>query len=290
MQILTLMRVKQWVKNTFMFIPIFFAGELFDAGKLWPLAVSFICFSLVASSIYIINDIRDVRLDRLHPEKQKRPIASGAVKVSTGYILSAVLAIVGLTMSYYINQDFVKVLTLYFLLNVAYSWGLKNIAILDILIVASGFVLRIISGGLVANVEVSHWLILMVYLLALFIALAKRRDDIVEFNLSGKVLRTSTQNYNLDYIHSILTMLSAIMVVSYLMYTLSPEVIGRFHSKYLYLTSVFVIAGTMRYIQITMVENKSGSPTNIFYSDRFLHFTLAGWVISFFLIIYIFQG
>jgi len=273
-----------------MFIPVFFAGELFEVSKLQPLVISFFCFSLVASSIYIINDIRDVRLDRLHPEKRKRPIASGAVKVSTGYVLFVILAIIGLSMAFYINQDFATVLTLYFLLNLGYSWGLKNIAILDLLIVASGFVLRIISGGFVADVSVSHWLILLVYLLALFIALAKRRDDIVEFNLSGKVLRTSTQNYNLDFIHSILTMLSAIMVVSYLMYTLSPEVIDRFHSKYLYLTSVFVIAGVMRYIQITMVENKSGSPTNIFYTDRFLHVTLAGWVVSYFLIIYIFSS
>ncbi len=282
------MRVKQWVKNTLMFIPIFFAGEIFDVNRLVSLSLSFLAFSMVASSIYIFNDIRDVRLDRLHPEKSKRPIASGAIRESTGYFLATGLSIAGLVSSYYINQDFVVVLACYFVLNIGYSWGLKNIAILDLLIVSSGFVLRIISGGFVANVEVSHWLILMVYLLALFIVLAKRRDDIIEFNLSGKIVRTSSQNYNLDFIHSILTMLSAILVVSYLMYTLSQDVIDRFNSKYLYLTSVFVIAGVMRYIQITMVENKSGSPTNIFYTDRFLHFTLVGWLLSFFTIIYIF--
>lgn len=273
-----------------MFIPIFFAGELFDVNKLMPLALSFLAFSVVASAIYTFNDIRDVRLDRLHPEKCKRPIASGAVKESTGYILAIGLAMLGLGMAYFINQNFLIVLASYFVLNIGYSWGLKNIAILDLLIVASGFVLRIISGGFVADVSVSQWLILMVYLLALFIVLAKRREDILEFNQSGKVVRTSSQNYNLDFIHSVLTMLSAVLVVSYVMYTLSPDVMERFNSEYLYLTSVFVIAGVMRYIQITVVENKSGSPTKIFYSDRFLHVTLTGWVISFFLIIYIFQN
>lgn len=287
MQILILMRIKQWVKNTFIFIPVFFAGELFDIDKIIPLSISFIAFSLVASAIYIVNDIRDVEKDRLHPEKCKRPIASGKIKETTGYVLATVLALVGLIIAYFTNQSFLAVLASYFVLNMGYSWGLKNIAILDLLIVASGFVLRIISGGCVADVPVSQWLILMVYLLALFLVLAKRREDIMEFETSGKIVRTSALNYNLDFIHSILTMLSAVILVSYLMYTLSEDVIQRFNSKYLYLTTVFVIAGVMRYIQITMVENKSGSPTNIFYTDRFLHLTMLGWVISFFAIIYI---
>ncbi len=246
----------------------------------------FVAYSLVASAIYILNDVRDVESDRKHPEKKFRPIAAGKVDVKVAWVVMFVCAIVGFGLSWFLNPLFTYILSAYFVLNIAYSLGLKRVAILDLLIVATGFVLRVIAGGIVADVFISHWLIIMIFLLSLFIVLAKRRDDILEYNKSGVSLRSSVQKYNLDFIHSILTMLSGIIIVSYLMYTISPEVSLKFGTEHLYFTTIFVIAGVMRYIQITLVENRSGSPTRILYNDKFIHVTLAGWVASFLLIIY----
>ena len=285
--ILKLIRVKQWVKNGFLFIPIFFAGQIFNVEKLIMVLAGFAIYSMCASAVYVLNDIRDVEADRVHPEKRKRPLASGAVSITTGYILYVVLLIGSLALSYIININFFFIVVTYMVLNVAYSMGLKRISILDLMIVSIGFVLRVIAGGVVADVPISHWLIIMTFLLSLFIVLAKRRDDLVEFAQSGKVLRESSQKYNLDFIHSILTMLSAILVTAYIIYTLSDGIREQFSTDHLYITSIFVIAGIMRYIQITLVENRSGFPTSILYKDRFIHVTLLGWILSFYLIIYV---
>ena len=288
--IIHLIRVRQWVKNTFLFIPIFFAGEIFNTEKFWAVFYGFLIYSISASAVYILNDIRDIDADRIHPEKSKRPLPSGAVSIVTAYILFLFLLTAGLVLSYLLNPYFFYILLTYILFNIAYSLGLKKISILDLMIVAAGFVLRVIAGGVVAEVEVSHWLILMIFLLSLFIVLAKRRDDLVEAKNSGKVLRDSCKHYNLDFVHSILTMLSAVLLTAYIMYTLSDAIQTQFQTDHLYLTSVFVIAGVMRYIQITMVENRSGYPTRILYTDKFIHYTLAGWTICFFLIIYILKS
>ena len=284
-----LLRAHQWVKNLFLFIPVFFAGKFFNWPVVQDVILGFVCFSLAASFIYILNDVRDIEQDRLHPEKKFRPIPAGKVSVPVALTLGIAMLIGSLLLAWYLDSVFTYVLLSYVVLNLAYSLGLKKIAILDLIIVATGFVLRVLAGGFVAHVPVSHWLVIMIYLLALFLVLAKRRDDILEYQQSGVILRKNIQNYNLDFIHSVLTMLSAIIIVSYVMYTISDDVSDQFDTNYLYLTSVFVIAGMMRYIQITMVENKSGSPVRVLYSDRFIHITLIGWIISFFLIIYAFK-
>jgi len=284
-----LLRAHQWVKNLFLFIPLFFAGEFFNVELLERVGLGFICFSLAASFIYILNDVRDIEQDRLHPEKKFRPIPAGKVSVPVAISLGVVLLVTSLIISWLLDPVFTYVLLAYVILNFSYSLGLKKIAILDLIIVSTGFVLRVLAGGFVANVPVSQWLVIMIYLLALFLVLAKRRDDILEYEQSGLILRKNILNYNLDFVHSVLTMISAIIIVSYIMYTISDDVAAQFDTQYLYLTSVFVIAGIMRYIQITMVENKSGSPTRVLYADRFIHITLIGWIISFFLIIYAFK-
>ena len=284
-----LLRAHQWVKNLFLFIPVFFAGEFFNVEILEKVGLGFICFSMAASFIYILNDVRDIEQDRLHPEKKFRPIPAGKVKVPVALVLGITLLISALVIGWFLNETFAYVLLSYVIINLSYSLGLKKIAILDLIIVATGFVLRVLAGGFVADVPVSQWLVIMIYLLALFLVLAKRRDDILEYESSGVLLRKNILNYNLEFVHSVLTMLSAIIIVSYIMYTISDDVSDKFDTRYLYLTSVFVIAGIMRYIQITMVENKSGSPTRVLYNDRFIHITLVGWIVSFFLIIYAFK-
>ncbi len=286
--ILKLIRVKQWVKNLFLFIPSFFAGHIFYYQELFQVLLGTIAFSFVASGVYVINDYRDRDVDRLHPVKKFRPLASGDVKLPLAWFLIVSLIAGGLFMALKIDTNFFYLLSAYLLLNLGYSLGLKHIPILDLFIVALGFQIRIFSGGVIANVPITHWLSLMIFLLALFLILAKRRDDILlnAKNKNGPVIRKSTKKYNLVYINSCITLLSAVMIVAYIMYTVSPEVTERFHSDYLFVTTAFVIAGMMRYLQIVFVEKKSGSPTNIFIKDKFILSTIAGWILAFYLIIY----
>ena len=286
--IIKLIRVKQWVKNLFLFIPSFFAGHLFKTQELFLVFIGALAFSFVASGVYVINDYRDREVDRLHPKKKLRPLASGEVKPATAWLLMVALIGTGLFISATLNTVFFFLLSGYLILNLGYSFGLKHIPILDLFIVALGFLIRVYSGGVIAGLEITHWLSLMILLLALFLILAKRRDDILinGKNKNGPVIRKSTQHYNLTYINSCVTLISAVMVVAYIMYTVSPEVTQRFQSEYVFITTIFVIAGIMRYLQIVFVEKNSGSPTNIFIKDKFILSTIAGWIITFYIIIY----
>jgi 4-hydroxybenzoate polyprenyltransferase len=283
-----LIRVKHWVKNLFLFIPSFFAGHLFKSQELLMVLIGAFAFSLVASGVYILNDYKDREVDRIHPRKKLRPLASGEVKTSTALVLMVLLIGSGLVIAASLQIVFFYLLSAYLILNLGYSFGLKHIPILDLFIVALGFLIRIYSGGVIADLPITHWLSLMVLLLALFLILAKRRDDLLISgkNKNGHVIRKSTQKYNLVYINSCVTLLSAVMVVAYIMYTVSPEVTQRFKSDYLFMTTIFVIAGIMRYLQIVFVERNSGSPTNIFIRDKFILATIAGWILSFYFIIY----
>ncbi|MBN8650843.1 MAG: decaprenyl-phosphate phosphoribosyltransferase [Cytophagales bacterium] len=284
--IIKLIRPKHWIKNLFLLIPVFFAGSLFQIERIEILGLGMIAFCLIASAVYIINDLKDIEVDRIHPLKRDRPLASGAVSKSKATLLLFTFILFGLSLSYWLNPIFFYLVCVYLALNVAYSFGLKNISIVDLFIVSLGFLIRIYSGGILAGVEVSHWLAIMILLLSLFLVLAKRRDDIVLQAKSQAVIRKTSSSYNLEFINACLTIFAAVIVVSYIMYTVSPEVVDRFNSPYLFATTPFVIAGIMRYLQITIVEMNSGSPTSILVKDKFILTTIILWIISFYLIIY----
>jgi decaprenyl-phosphate phosphoribosyltransferase len=284
-----LIRIKEWAKNLFLFMPMFFAGQLFETAKLPSLIMGFFAFSFVASCIYILNDYRDIEDDRKHPEKSKRPLAAGTVKKSTAVLVFILLLIAGFGLSWIANPrlKFSFVLGIYFLINVAYSLGLKSIPILDLFIVAVGFVLRIKAGSVITVIGVSEWLNIMVFLLALFMAVAKRRDDILLKISSGMDMRKSVKGYNLDFISTAISLICAVIIMAYFMYTMSPEVEARLGTYRLYYTCIFVIAGVLRYLQIIYVQGKSGSPTKILYKDRFIQITIVLWVASFYAILYL---
>lgn len=284
--LIKLLRPSHWIKNAFVFLPVFFAGQLFTNDKFFHALAGFIIFSMAASAVYALNDIFDVEEDRQHLEKRHRPIASGKISIKTAIFISVSLFIVALGAAFYVHFIFFICILIYIILNIAYSFGLKNIAILDLFIVAFGFILRVIGGGELSAVPVSHWLLIMVLLLSLFLVLAKRRDDLICVENGSKSIRRSSSAYNLDFVNACLTMLSAVMIVSYIMYTVSEEVEARYDSEYLFLTCIFVIAGLMRYLQITMVEKKSGSPIKILYKDYFILAVLAAWILSFYLLLY----
>ena len=283
---LKLIRIKHWVKNLFLFIPLFFSGDFLQLEYFPSLLAGFLAFGLVASCVYILNDYRDIEADRKHPVKSKRPLASGAVAKNNALVIFGLFLIMGFGLAYYSSPKYTIILVIYFLLNIGYSFGLKNISILDIFIVAAGFVLRVKGGGVISDTYVSHWMVLMVFLLALFIAIAKRRDDLVIKQALGLDMRKASKKYNIDFLNLSLTMVSGIMIVSYIMYTISPEVVNRIDNHRLYYTSIFVIAGILRYLQIAIVENNTGSPTELLFRDRFIQVVLLLWLINFFFIIY----
>ena len=282
--IFKLLRVHQYIKNLFIFMPLLFSFSFSNAENNISTLVAFILFSILASSIYIFNDLMDINEDRAHPKKKYRPLASGAVSLKTAKMLIALLSISSLTVSFIFSFELFLVLFAYFILNIAYSLKLKHISILDIFIIATGFVLRLFAGSAVTGVELSMWIILMTFLLAIFLALAKRRDDVL-LSQQGQETRKNIDGYNLEFVNAAMVLMAGVVIVSYIQYTISPEVIGRLGSHYLYLTSFFVILGVLRYMQITFVEQNSGSPTKIVIKDMFMKLTIAFWLISFIVIV-----
>lgn len=295
--IIRLVRPKQWLKNVFVLIPVFFGGRLSDVHDLLATAFAFVAFSFAASSIYCFNDIIDADADRRHPVKCSRPVARGAVTMRQAYMLMAQMILLALCvvlcgryLSVFTPSQALRVggfIAGYWLLNLAYCAWLKKYAIVDVSVIAFGFVLRVLAGGFATDIIPSRWLVLMTFLLTLFLSLAKRRDDVLRMNATGEAPRTNTIRYNLTFINQAITITASITTVCYIMYTVSPEVIARFQTEYLYLTTCFVILGLLRYIQITVVDEQSGDPTKIMLRDRFMQAVVVLWAISFAIIIYL---
>ena len=286
---LLLIRPQQWLKNGFVLIPMFFGGRLLNVDDAIASVVTFFAFSFAASAIYCFNDIVDVDADRRHPVKCHRPIASGAVSVPTAYALMAVLVLLSALLLFFLPQragETAGIVAFYFLLNMAYCIWLKRHAIIDVCTVATGFVLRILAGGMACDVAVSNWLVLMTFLLALFLSFAKRRDDVLRMNETGEPPRRNTIRYNITFVNQAITITGTVTLVCYIMYTVSPEVVSRFHAPYLYLTSIFVLVGLLRYMQLTVVDEVSGDPTKILLRDRFTQAIVVAWIMAFLLIIY----
>lgn len=291
--IILLVRPEQWLKNLFVFAPIFFDKRIMDWAYVRLSLLAFAAFCFLASSIYCFNDIHDVKADRLHPVKCKRPIASGNISVAAGWCVMALCVMLSaccVFAEYLLHGSFSNlwvVLCCYFVLNLAYTLKLKHIVIVDVLIVAVGFVLRVEAGGASAGVYVSHWLVLMVFLITLFMALAKRRDDVLISDTTGVTMRKNISEYNYDFIDHVMILCTSVTMVCYIMYTFSEEVILRLGSHYLYLTALFVLAGIMRYQQLTLVRSKSGDPTKMILKDAFIQCCIVGWLITFFCILYL---
>ena len=282
---LQLMRIQQWMKNLFIFTPVIFAFQLFDLPSLFSALVAFISFSLAASSLYIYNDIHDIQMDKLHPRKRSRPIASGKIDIKQAYRISVVLAVSGLALAAFLGAGCMAVILVYLVINIAYTLKLKHIALIDIFCIATGFVLRVLMGGYATSIALSQWIIVITFLLAVFLALSKRRDDMLIFINGGKV-RKSIEGYNIKMIDYAMAISAAMVLAAYLMYCISPEVTSRIGSSYVYITFPFVLLGLMRYLQITFVLEDSGCPTEILLKDRFIQSTLVGWLGTFLLLIY----
>ena len=287
-----LTRPQQWLKNVFVMIPMFFGGSLLDTSDIKSSLTTFFAFSFIASSIYCFNDIIDVEADRRHPVKSKRPIASGAISMVQARLLMLFMLVCSLatlllldTMTHTLTVG--AVLVIYYVMNLLYCSKLKQYAIVDVCIIAFGFVLRVLAGSYATDIVPSKWLVLMTFLLTLFLSFSKRRDDVLRMNETGEAPRKNTTRYNLTFINQAITITASVTLVCYIMYTVSPEVVSRFHSDLLYLTSVFVLLGLLRYIQLTVVDQKSGDPTKMMLKDRFTQCVVLMWAMAFLVLIYI---
>lgn len=288
--LIRLIRPHQWVKNLVVLLPVFFGGALLHIESVYAGLVTALCFSFAASSIYCLNDIVDVDDDRRHPVKCHRPMASGAISITQGYTLMFLMFFLSMLSTFLLRQsqlETASVILFYWLLNIAYCLKLKQYAIIDVCVVSFGFVLRILAGGYATSIHLSKWIVLMTFLLMLFLSFAKRRDDVVRMNETGHAPRQNTIRYNLTFINQAITITSSVTLVCYIMYTVSPETIQNFHTDYLYLTSVFVLVGLLRYIQIAVVDKRSGDPTKVMLHDRFMQFVVLAFGLAFLFIIYV---
>ncbi|PQA94218.1 4-hydroxybenzoate polyprenyltransferase [Chryseobacterium piscicola] len=290
-QYLKLLRVEQWVKNLFVFVPLFFAGKFTHTDLLLKSIVAFVVFSLAASVVYILNDYNDIEADRKHPEKRRRPLASGAISKKRALVILGVLVLVNVVFTLgsqmYFHESiwkFVAIIMTYFVMNLAYTFKLKHVPIIDIFIIATGFVLRVQAGGSITGIDISQWAVLLTFVLALVLAIGKRRGELINAQVSGKT-RKALDGYNVQFADIALSISVTLAIICYLMFTLSPEVQERFHSRVFY-TVIFVVFAFLRYLQQTLVYNRTESPTKIVYRDRYIQITLFLWLIAFLIQIY----
>ena len=276
---LQLLRLHQWIKNLLLFVPIFFSGQIQNIDLLLQVLVAFFSYSLMASTVYILNDYVDIQRDKLHPIKQNRPLASGKVSKSQAQILFVILLISSLGISFLVSYKLTIILAIYFVVNVLYSLRLKHEAIVDITIIATGFLLRIFAGSIPFEIVVSKWLIIMIFLSAMFIGIAKRRGELILEN--DGATRKSLEGYNLQFVDIAMVMMAAVTIVCYIMYTVSEEVVARIGSDDIYMTTFFVIIGILRYLQQTIVFTKTEAPTKVFLKDRFIQVCIVLWIIVF---------
>jgi 4-hydroxybenzoate polyprenyltransferase len=282
-----LIRIPQWIKNLFVFVPLVFSKHLFDKDYLIASLIAFLIFSLISSIVYVINDIADVESDRLHPQKKFRPIASGKINSLQAISISGILFIVAIILMQNYNLRFISCVGLYFILNIIYSFVLKNIVLLDIFSIAAGFMIRVFAGAFAISVEISSWLILTTMFISLFLAIMKRRSElnIVEnhdFIATRKVL----QHYSLNFADQMATVASAGVIICYALYTVAQRTITIFHTDNLIYTTPFVVFGIFRYMYLVYMNQKGENTTEVMITDPAMIINVILYIITTTLIIY----
>ena len=275
--VLLSLRPRQWVKNLFVLPALIFSKHTFDwiyAGIALAAVGSFVC---VSSSIYLLNDVLDRERDRRHPTKVLRPIAAGKLKVPAAAFFAVLLALVGISWGWYLNPQFGVLVLLYVSINVLYSWKLKHVVLLDVLLVASGFLLRALGGGVVIGVFISTWFILCSFTLALFLAVTKRRQELVAFASEAPASRAILAEYSVPFLDQIISVLTSATLVCYALYAMGVGEAAE--SRQMQWTIPFVLYGIIRYLYLVHLEGKGDNPTAVIWSDRPLQVTLVCWLL-----------
>ena len=280
------LRPQQWTKNLIVFAALLFGRQLLDPGSVVRATAAFVVFCALSGAVYLVNDVMDRENDRRHPLKCKRPIASGALPVSTALLAAAVLAGCGLAAGFRIGRGFGVASVAYLALLSAYSGPLKHAVIIDVLTIAIGFVLRAAAGALAVGVQISHWLLVCTILLALFLALSKRRHELVLLADGASDHRPILQEYSPYLLDQMIAIVTAATLMSYALYTVSPETIERFGSDHLLLTFPFPLYGIFRYLYLVHQKQGGGSPAELLLADRPLLACVGLWVVAVAVIIY----
>ncbi len=273
--LIELVRPTQWVKNGFVLLPVFFANALLQPAALSGALIATFAFCLAASAVYAGNDVVDVERDRQHPDKRRRPVARGALTPQTAWTVAGVLALASLVIASFSGWGVTAVLLVYFVLQVAYTVVLKRIAYLDCVVVASGFVLRIVAGGIAAMVPLTPWIVIMGFVLALTLALGKRHGDLVHAQAPGARAALGYRKRSLEWV---LTGLAGVTLASYVAYTVSPQVLDRHGHQPLVLSTPWVILGVLRYLWLVLGRAAGGDPSRLALRDPVLMIAVLGWL------------
>ena len=281
----SLLRIKQWIKNLFVFAPIVFSKKFFDLNYLLSTIVVFFLISFISSGLYILNDIVDIERDKLHPDKKNRPIASGRVNKNFALLLSSILIIIPLIFSLFMQLNLFLIFLVYIVLNVLYSFFLKKVVIIDVMVISLNFVLRVFSGSMLFSIPISSWLILCTIFLSLFLGFSKRRFELSSLGNNAVNHREVLSLYSIPFLDQMITVVTASTIISYALYTVSEETVRRFGSGLIY-SLPFVLYGIFRYLFIVYVKGKGGDPTKIVTEDVPLIIDVLLWIIFIMIFIY----
>jgi 4-hydroxybenzoate polyprenyltransferase len=280
------LRPHQWTKNLVVFAALALSKHLFEPEPLLRSLLAFTVFCGLSGAVYLLNDVADVERDRLHPRKRLRPVASGALHLRTAGLVAAVLGAVSLATSLLLGLSFAGCALLYVVLNLAYSFRLKNVVILDVIAVSLGFVIRAVAGAVAITVQISDWLLICTILLALFLTLAKRRHELTSLNASASEHRRILAEYSPYLLDQMISVVTASCVTAYAFYTTAPETRDKFQTDKLAWTIPFVLYGIFRYLYLVHQKEQGGSPTDILLADRPLLVDVALWALAIIVIVY----
>ena len=272
--LLIALRPQQWVKNIVLFAGLIFSQNFFDSRRSAVVLAAAVVFCLASSALYLLNDILDIEADRKHPQKKNRPLASGRIKPIAAHVLSYTLMLWAFIAAYILNRNFGIILTVYLILEFSYSAYLKNVVILDIFCISAGFLLRVVAGAVVIDVPISNWLLICTIFLSLFLALGKRRGEMVLLEGRAADHRPVLAHYSLPFIDQMMTVVTASTILSYVLYALSPQTTAKFHTRNLQYSIIFVVYGIFRYLYLVFQKKEGGAPEKVLFSDKPLLFDL----------------
>lgn len=279
-------RPQQWLKNLIVFAALVFSLNIFHDGLILRSTAAFVLFCAASSAVYLFNDIADIEHDRLHPVKSLRPIASGAVAVSTARWMSLILALASLVGGMALSMNFAVVIALYLTLQALYTLKLKNVVILDVMVIALGFVLRAIAGAVVIGVTISHWLLITTLFLAMFLGFGKRRHELVLLNEQANGHRSVLNDYSPRFLDQMMGIVTTSTVIVYMLYTTSDRVISRFGDIRLVYTMPFVLYGIFRYLYLIHKKDLGDDPSRTLLTDLPLLADVGLWIISVVVLLY----
>ncbi len=285
--IVRLMRPHQWVKNLFLFAPLVFSLHLFDTAYLFTALEAFAVFCLLSSVVYVVNDIADRESDRYHPVKRRRPLAAGTLTVSHAVIVAVLVLALVVVLARGMSPAFQFIAILYFAINMFYSFWLKRVMLVDVFIIGAGFMLRVLAGAVAIGVQVSHWLVLCTLFVSLFLAVSKRRGELV---LATEVPefggRLVLREYDISLVDQLLTIAAAGMAISYALYTVAERTVSMFGTENLIFTTIFVLFGIFRYLHVLRQRRTDDNPTHLLVSDPVMLLNIAAWFLCCVFIIY----